>query len=178
MSGESARDRRIAEILDNLRRVFNVVHQYSKRAEKVGGLTGPQLWAMKILAESAPIRVTDLARRMYLHASTVVGILDRLEQKGYLTRNRSDADHRVVVIDLTREGREKIADVPQVAQGMLLRGLTELPPEGLERVAGGLQLLVGILGAEGIPPRLLFSSEVNVPDRDRSGGGDPDDFLP
>ncbi|MCL5885332.1 MAG: MarR family transcriptional regulator, partial [Deltaproteobacteria bacterium] len=84
------RDREIAGVLDNLRRVFRVVHRYSKRAEKVGGLTGPQLWAMKVLAESAPLRVTDLARRMYLHPSTVVGILHRLEQQDMVTRTRSE----------------------------------------------------------------------------------------
>jgi DNA-binding MarR family transcriptional regulator len=90
------RDREIADVLDNLRRIFKVVHRYSKRAEKVGGLTGPQVWAMTVLAESAPIRVTDLAQRMYLHPSTVVGILDRLEQQAQVRRTRSEKDHRVV----------------------------------------------------------------------------------
>lgn len=161
------RDDAISGILDDLRRVFSVVHQYSKRAEKVGGLTGPQLWAMKILAECAPIRVTDLARRMYLHASTVVGILDRLERMGLAVRARSPEDHRVVVVELTEGGRRKIADVPQVAQGMLLKGLTELPPDRLDVVAEGLATLVGILGAQGVPPRLLFSSELNVPGEGR-----------
>ena len=30
------RDREIADVLDNLRRIFKVVHRYSKRAEKTG----------------------------------------------------------------------------------------------------------------------------------------------
>jgi DNA-binding MarR family transcriptional regulator len=69
----------VAEITDNLRRVFQVVNELSKKAERETGLTGPQLWAIKVIAEAAPIKVSDLARRMYLHPATVVGILDRLE---------------------------------------------------------------------------------------------------
>src|SRR5512143_1350583 len=156
------RDREIADVLDNLRRVFKVVHRYSKRAERVGGLTGPQLWAMKVLAESAPIRVTDLARRMYLHPSTVVGILDRLEQQDQVIRTRSEKDHRVVTVALTAKGRETVSNVPPIAQGLLLSGLKELPDPELSTVSEGLRMLVGILGVEGMPPPLLLSPEINV----------------
>jgi DNA-binding MarR family transcriptional regulator len=158
----AGRDHEIADILDNLRRVFKVVHRYSKRAEKVGGLTGPQVWAMKVLAESAPIRVTDLSRRMYLHPSTVVGILDRLEQQDQVTRTRSEKDHRVVAVALTAKGKETVAKVPQIAQGLLLVGLKELSDGDLSTVSEGLRILVGILGVEGMPPPLRLSSEINV----------------
>ncbi len=157
------RDQEIADVLDNLRRVFKVVHRYSKRAEKVGGLTGPQVWAMKVLAESSPIRVTDLARRMYLHPSTVVGILDRLEQQGQVTRTRSEKDHRVVTVSLTAKGRETVSKVPRIAQGLLLKGLEELSDGDLQTASEGLRRLVVILGVEGMPPPLLLSPEVNVP---------------
>ena len=157
------RDQEIADVLDNLRRVFRVVHRYSKRAEKVGGLTGPQVWAMKVLAESAPIRVTDLARRMYLHPSTVVGILDRLEQQAQITRTRSEKDHRVVTISLTTKGRETVSKVPRIAQGLLLKGLAELSDGELRTTSEGLRRLVGILGVEEMPPPLLLSPEVNAP---------------
>jgi len=165
----ATRDREITDVLDNLRRVFKVVHRYSKRADKVGGLTGPQVWAMKVVAESAPIRVTDLARRMYLHPSTVVGILDRLEQQGQVTRTRSEKDHRVVKVSLTAKGRETVSKVPQIAQGLLLSGLKELSDEDLQTVSEGLRRLVGILGVEGMPPPLLLSPEINAPE----GIGDP-----
>ena len=158
----AGRDHEIADILDNLRRVFKVVHRYSKRAEKVGGLTGPQVWAMKVLAESAPLRVTDLARRMYLHPSTVVGILDRLEQQDQLSRTRSEKDHRVVAVALTAKGRETVAKVPQIAQGLLLNGLKDLSDEDLRTTSEGLRRLVGILGVEEMPPPLLLSPEVNA----------------
>ncbi len=161
-NGGARRDSEIADVLDNLRRVFKVVHRYSKRAEKVGGLTGPQVWAMKVLAESEPIRVTDLARRMYLHPSTVVGILDRLEHNSLVTRTRSRKDHRVVTVSLTAQGRETVSKVPQIAQGLLLNGLKDLSDKDLQITSEGLRRLVGILGVEDMPPPLLLSPEVNA----------------
>ncbi|NJD62729.1 MAG: MarR family transcriptional regulator, partial [Deltaproteobacteria bacterium] len=105
----------IAGVFDNLRRVIQAVHGYSNRAQRVGGLTGPQLWAIKVLSEAAPTRVSDLARRMYLHPSTVVGILDRLESKGLAARYRSAEDHRVVDVKLTVKGKAIVDRSPAVA---------------------------------------------------------------
>jgi len=172
------RDQEIADILDNLRRVFRVVHRYSKRAEKVGGLTGPQVWAMKVIAEYAPIRVTDLSRRMYLHPSTVVGILDRLEQQAQVARTRSEKDHRVVTVALTAKGRETVSKVPRIAQGLLLSGLKGLSDSELSTVSEGLRMMVGILGVEGIPPPLLLSPEVNVPEGKLTDGTSTPEAAP
>lgn len=163
----AGRKEAIAGAFDNLRRVVQVVHGYSKRAEHVAGLTGPQLWAIKVLAESAPIKISDLARRMYLHPSTVIGILDRLEDRGLVRRTRSTEDRRVVTAGLTRRGKETLKRVPVVAQGLLLKGLEDLSDHDLAVISEGLALLVDILGVQRMPPRLLFSEEVNVPHDDR-----------
>ncbi|HEX7540443.1 MAG TPA: MarR family transcriptional regulator, partial [Syntrophales bacterium] len=125
--------------------------------------------AIKVLAESAPIMVSDLARRMYLHPSTVIGILDRLETRGLVTRTRSKVDRRVVTVGLTRRGKETVKKVPVVAQGLLLKGLEDLSDHDLKVISEGLGLLVNILGAQRMPPQLLFSDEMNIP---HDGGGD------
>jgi DNA-binding MarR family transcriptional regulator len=161
-----AKDRVIAEVIDNIRRVFQAVNEYSKKAERETGLTSPQLWAIKVIAAEAPIKVSELARRMYLHPATVVGILDRLEGRGLVSRTRSREDRRVVEIELTVQGKDIVAQSPQVAQGLLVRGLETLPENKLVHLAEGLEDLVEILGAQEIPPRLILSPEVNMPRKD------------
>ncbi len=162
--------RMVADIIDNLRRVFQVVNEQSKRVERETGLTGPQLWAIKVVSEAAPIKVSELARRMYLHPATVVGIIDRLEGRGLVSRTRSQEDRRVVEIDLTDRGKALVTQAPEVAQGLLVRGLEPLPEEKLLHIADGLEQLVNILGAQEIPPQLILSPEVNVPqDEERTG---------
>ena len=153
----------VADMIDNIRRVFQAVNEYSKKAERETGLTSPQLWAIKVIAEGAPIKVSELARRMYLHPATVVGILDRLETRELVFRTRSKEDRRVVEIDLTGQGRELLANSPEVAQGLLVKGLETLPKEKLFQLDEGLKSLVKILDAQEIPPKLLLSPEVNLP---------------
>jgi MarR family transcriptional regulator, organic hydroperoxide resistance regulator len=159
----------IASTVDNLRRVFQAINEYSKRAEYETGLTGPQLWAIKIIADNGPICVSDLAARMYLHAATVIGILDRLEDRGLVARLRSRNDRRFVVIELSEQGKKLVKKSPKVAQGLLVEGLECLPMHMLENVSDGLEKMVELLGATKVPPRLLMSQEVNMPVRKRSG---------
>jgi len=154
----------IAEIIDNLRRVFQVVHGQSKKAERETGLTSPQLWTIKVIAEAGSIRVSDLARRIYLHPATTVGILDRLEKKGLVSRQRSQQDRRVVHVSLTQEGLGIVEKSPQVAQGLLVAGLEKISAQNLKKIDDGLGQMVSLLGAQEIPPQLILSTEVNQPE--------------
>ena len=147
----------IPEVIDNLRRISQAISQYSRTAVKVTELTGPQLWALKILANTAPIRVSELARQMFLRPATVVGILDRLEAKGLVTRTRSTEDRRAVDIDLSEKGQAVVAKSPEVAQTMLVKGLGALPDEQFRSVVEGMKQMVRILGAEHITPQPLHS---------------------
>jgi DNA-binding MarR family transcriptional regulator len=153
----------IAEAINNLRRVFQVIQEYSKKVEYTTGLTSSQLWAIKVLAEAAPMMGSELARRMYLHQATVVGILDRLESHNLIKRTRSKEDRRVVWVELTAKGKKLVAVAPEVAQGLLVMGLEKTPLGELKEIHKGLKRLVSILGAEGTLPRLILSQEVSLP---------------
>jgi DNA-binding MarR family transcriptional regulator len=145
----------ISEVIDNLRRIFQAIHAYSKASIRSTGLTGPQLWALKILAGTVPLRVSDLARQMYLRPATVVGILDRLEGKGLVMRTRSKEDRRAVDLHLTEMGKDLAAKAPEVAQAMLLKGLAELSDDQFFHVEEGMKQMVRLLGAERITPQPL-----------------------
>lgn len=151
------RSEEIPEVIDNLRRIFQAVGECSLSAERETELTGPQLWALKILARHAPLRVSELARQMYLRPATVVGILDRLETKGLVTRTRSQKDRRAVDVELTEVGTVLVAQAPEVAQVMLVNGLSALAEEEFDRVLEGMRHMVKILGAEHLIPQPLHS---------------------
>lgn len=153
----------ISDITDDIRRIFKVVSEHSQNAERETGLTGPQLWAMKVIKEASPIKVSLLASRMYLQPATVVGILDRLENKGLVQRTRSKMDRRVVEIELTSSGKNLIENTSEVAQTLLVKGLESASREELKIVARGVGLVVEMLGAKETLPQLIFSPEVNKP---------------
>ena len=155
----------VSEIIDNIRRVFQVVNEKSKMATRATGLTGPQLWALKTIGQVSPVRVSNLARLMYLHPATIVGMLNRLELQGLIKRMRTNDDRRAVNVELTNAGKKLVEKAPQVAQDLLVAGLEELPLAKLQEIAMGLEELVHILGARELPPQLILSPEVNLPKR-------------
>lgn len=145
----------VSNVIDNLRRVHQAINEYSRAAVASTGLTAPQLWALKILNNMAPLNVSELARQMYLHPATVVGILDRLESKELLSRVRSKEDRRVVYLHLTELGKNLVVDAPEVAQAMLTKGLEGLSEEQFRCVEDGMKLMVRILDAGRITPQPL-----------------------
>jgi len=153
----------ISNIIDNLRRVFQILNEQSKKVERETGITGPQLWTIKTINELSPINVSDLASKLYLHPTTVIGIIDRLEKQNLVKRRRSKDDRRVVWIELTAKGNDLVKSAPEVAQGLLVSGLEEISANNLIEIDRSMKHLVKIFGAQKIPPKLILSAEVNVP---------------
>ena len=78
-------------------------------------LTYTQYIAMMALWEEGELAVKDLGGRLYLDSGTLTPVLKKLEAKGYITRRRSEADEREVLLSVTEAGmalREKAAAVP------------------------------------------------------------------
>lgn len=68
-------------------------------------LTYTQYVAMMVLWEHQKISVKELGQRLFLDSGTLTPVLKSLEAKGFLTRHRSSEDERVLIVELTDEGR-------------------------------------------------------------------------
>jgi MarR family transcriptional regulator, organic hydroperoxide resistance regulator len=74
-------DAKIYETMQFLRRIFKALQDYSQKVSSSFGISGPQLWALKILSQQASLTLGHLSSKMYLRPSTVTGVIDRLEKK-------------------------------------------------------------------------------------------------
>jgi len=140
------------EVNDSLRKLMQLVQTRSKKIRKETGITGPQLLAMKTLADSPGLSISELARRIYLHPATVVGIVDRLEGHGLVDRTPSKKDRRQVQVRLTRGGKAALRKTPQEARDSVIAGLEALPEKKLKRLAASLALIVRVLDAHAKGP--------------------------
>src|SRR5690625_5918743 len=75
-------------ILRALRRITRSIALHSRQLAACSNITAPQLVCLGAIIERGPITATELSRKMHVSASTVVGILDRLEGKGLIHRER------------------------------------------------------------------------------------------
>ena len=80
------------------------------------GLTYTQYITFLVLWEMDGISVSEIGSRLMLDNGTLSPMLKKMEQEGYIERNRSREDDRVVIITLTQKGRElqeQAKDIPE-----------------------------------------------------------------
>lgn len=66
---------------------------------------------LRVLAELAPVRHTDLAERVQLDASTVSRHVRHLEERGMACSRHDDSDGRVRLVELLPEGRRALEEM-------------------------------------------------------------------
>jgi DNA-binding MarR family transcriptional regulator len=149
----------IQECMQSLRRIVKALEDYSLVVEKRFGLTGPQLWALWELGQNGPCALKDLAEKMKLDSSTVVGVVDRLVFKGLVVRNPDPQDRRRISLAPTPKGAEILAAAPHPAQGHLLVGMESMDRKNVENLHEALATLVGVLEAEQLEAPFFFAKE-------------------
>ena len=101
------------------------------------------------LIDASPARVFDafrdpakLARWSQIDAGAMTRLLDRLEKKGLCTRVRSTEDRRVVMVELTAEGKAAMDHVPEVLADVMNQHLTGFSKTEWQALLGYLRLMV------------------------------------
>jgi MarR family transcriptional regulator, multiple antibiotic resistance protein MarR len=103
------------------------------------GLSGMQFATLKHVAEGAADTAAELCRFMHYDTGAMTRILDRLEQRRLLRRERCREDRRVVFLRLTPAGRAQLPRLLEVAEQVLeahLAGFTAAEIEALTHYLG------------------------------------------
>ncbi len=148
-----------SDIVNGLRRIVRAIELYSQEVYKGFGLTGPQLWALKTLSRRGTLATTDLATALAVQPSTLSVLVDRLEKRGLVRRNRPREDRRFVEITLTPRGTALAARAPDPAQGRLLHGLRTRSPRELRTIRTSVDQLVEMMEASQVEARFFFSDD-------------------
>ncbi len=77
----------------------------------------PELLALLMLDRHGEVIMSQIADIINIPMSTATGIIDRLVKKGYVIRDRSDSDRRVVAIKLTEKGKASAAKIKEYISG-------------------------------------------------------------
>lgn len=137
------------DILVKLRKIIRSINLESKRIEKEFGISIPQLLVLQYLSEQEDYRATSKNIKNYinLNASTVSGIISRLEAKTLIARLPRPDDKRASYITLTAKGAELLIQSPTTLQEKLSEKLIKLTPKQIEELDRNILLLTDLMDA-------------------------------
>ena len=133
------------QVLRTLRRLMRGLDIQSRHIMRTAGLTGPQLLVLQSAARNGPLTVGQLATTIELTQATVTPILDRLERKQLIRRDRGLNDKRKVFITLTELGRRTLAGAPALMQEHFVRSFSQLDDSEQARLLAALQQVADMM---------------------------------
>ena len=133
-----------------LRKIIRAIEMNSKKLFKRVGLTGPQLVILHEISRSEKITVGDIAQAVSLSQATVTGILERMENRGLLARERSSQDKRCIMVSISAAGKKILKDAPPLMQEAFVEKFSCLQEWEQTMILSALQRLVTIMDAKSI----------------------------
>ncbi len=162
------------QVLISLRRIIRATDLYSRELIKTVGLTAPQLLVLQAIRNLGAVSLSRLSSEVSLSQATVTTIIDRLERRGLVQRQRSSSDRRVVHAALTEAGEEKLAAAPAPLQAVFSRRFAALDDWEQSMIVSALQRVAHMMNAEDIDASpLLHVGRAVEPVAEQHPPGDP-----
>ncbi len=136
------------DVLIAIRKIIRATDLHSRRLAKTVGLTAPQLLVMQAIRDLGAVAISRLSTEVSLSQATVTTIIDRLEARGYVARQRSDKDRRVVHALLTRAGRKALDTAPTPLQEAFSVRFEQLADGEQSQILAALQQVAAMMDAD------------------------------
>ena len=136
------------DIIFLIRRLMQGGELYTKELNKKYLVSAAQLNCLLALYENGPLPPSQIAKYMMVKSSTVTGVVDRLEQKGLVTRARNSPDRRMITIELTEAGKRLAQNAPPPIQQKIIDGLKRISEAEIDQIVFSLTKLTNMLDVQ------------------------------
>lgn len=155
-----------SDVLQVLREIMHCADMRSRRLLRESGLSATQAGVLHALRDGEPQTAGALAKQLSVTGATLTGVLDRLEQRGLLTRVRMDLDKRKVAVRISGEGLARLNEIPERFHDHFEQEFNRLPEADRKRIHSALQEVAGLFGSVETPAPeadapVVFSTFVN-----------------
>ncbi|MDQ2843942.1 MAG: MarR family transcriptional regulator [Acidobacteriota bacterium] len=126
------------------------------------GLSATQFMTLNLLPENeGSITIGELAKRMNLKPATVSKTVDSLETREMLTRAKSQADDRLVLVKITEQGRTLQNAAAGHFREYIGHVFRAIPAKNRAALITGLESLVRAASAKALPNAAVVTREAN-----------------
>ncbi|WP_319406908.1 MarR family transcriptional regulator [uncultured Desulfosarcina sp.] len=133
-------------IHDQIMRISTGACMRIAKDDRFGELSAPQMNMLIMIRVREAVSVTELAALLGVSPPSVSTMVDRLVERGLLTRVPSDQDRRKVVIRVSPEALEDIARVEEMLLGYFVELVEAVGPETTKKWCEVLEQIKQVLG--------------------------------
>ncbi len=133
------------QVLAALRRIIQFTELHSRALVKRFGLTSPQLIVLREIAARGQATAAEIASAVSLSQPTITGIIERLEKRDLISRQRSSNDRRRILLQPTHESAELLAEAPPLMQESFVKAFEELHDWEKSMILASLQRLAALM---------------------------------
>jgi DNA-binding MarR family transcriptional regulator len=132
-------------IHDRIMRISTGACMSTAKNDGFGELSAPQMNMLMMIRVREAVSVTELAALLNVSPPSVSTMVDRLVERGLLTRTPSDQDRRKVVIRVTPDALKEIAQVEEIILGSFVELVGAIGPETTQKWCEVLQQIKRVL---------------------------------
>jgi DNA-binding MarR family transcriptional regulator len=116
------------------------------------GLTPGQVFTLLSIKKEGQCTITRLAEKLDVKPSAMTVMLDRLENHGFVIRERDRNDRRVVMVRLTKSGEKALQNVQQLRRRAIRQCLSQLDSEELVTFLQTLEKIAALSSSLDVKP--------------------------
>jgi DNA-binding MarR family transcriptional regulator len=107
-------------------------------------LTFTQLRGLSVLARKQPQRMSDLAEALDMTPASASALVDRMDQRGFVTRRSDPDDRRTVLVELSKRGRHILDVMERGSSDHFGRLIEKMTPHERDALATTLRAFLRI----------------------------------
>lgn len=140
----------LEETLIALRQIMRATDLNGRNLARETGLSTSQLLALQALRGEAEMTAGAIAKEVNLSQATVSTLIDRLEARGLVLRERGTYDKRKVFVLLTDAGNNLVSEAPTALQDQFAQKFCELQDWEKGMISSVMNRVAEMMGASNI----------------------------
>ncbi|WEG11853.1 MarR family transcriptional regulator [Pullulanibacillus sp. KACC 23026] len=129
----------IQSIEQRYRMMFRQIQKELNDLFRGENITSHELVFLKQISIEEPVKISDLSKELSVTPSYATALSDRLLQRGYIERKRSEVDRRIVELTSTDQGKALVVELDNKKSQFFLKLYSHFSIEELKI----LDILIG-----------------------------------
>jgi MarR family transcriptional regulator, organic hydroperoxide resistance regulator len=139
------------QIEELLYHALRTIYLFERTEIEIFDLTYQQMYLLKYLKRSTPLRVSETADELRIPVFAATRLIDQLEKKKLITRNRDVKDRRNIFIRLSSQGEDMVRRIEEHTIEMIVSRMSGYTDEQLGimlELIKNIDVILGVASAQ------------------------------